>query len=235
MSLRFGLIASTLVLGVAGPPAVDAQERVYAVASPAELELEVGASFQLTAEIQGTADEGAASEVRWFAADEGVTVTDDGVVTAVRPGESRVAAMFRGQPSWVTIRVPRLEPARIEARVAGPVYAGATAALHLEAYTEPGTAVDDAEFAFASADPGVATVDGAGRVLGHGPGQTVITVSAGDASTRVDVTVEPNAAEEYELVASGDVSSLSTGDVAAFRLVGRDGAAARSPSRRSGA
>lgn len=207
---------------VAGAVPLEAQERVYAVASPAELELEVGASFQLTAQIQGTAEEGAASEVRWFAADDGVTVTAEGVVTAVRPGESRVAAMFRGQPSWVTIRVPRLEPARIEARVAGPVYAGATAALDVAAYTEMGAAVEDSDFEFTSADPAVATVDNAGRVLGHGPGQTVITVSAGDASTRVDVTVEPNAAEEYELAASADPGSLSTGDVAAFRLVGRD-------------
>ncbi|WP_420449167.1 hypothetical protein [Candidatus Palauibacter sp.] len=226
MSLRSALLASTFALGaaVAVPAALTAQEQAHAVASPAELELEVGASFQLTAEIRGTADEGAASEVRWFAADDGVTVTPEGLVTAVRPGESRVAAMFRGQPSWVTISVPRLEAERIEARVVGPLYAGATAALHVVAYTELGGAVEDIEFAFASADPGVATVDGAGRVLGHGPGQTVVTVSAGAAATEVEVTVQPNPAEDYELVAAGDVSSLSTGDVAVFRLLGRAGA-----------
>ena len=222
MSLRSTLLASALVLGVAGPSPVAAQERVYAVASPAELELEVGASFQLTAQIQGTAEAGAASEVRWFAADDGVTVTAEGMVTAVRPGESRVAAMFRGQPSWVRIIVPRLEADRIEARVAAPVYAGATAALDVAAWTEMGGAVEDAEFEFASADPAIATVDNAGRVLGHGPGRTVLTVSAGTAATEVEVTVRPNPAEDYELVASGDVSALSTGDVAAFRLLGRD-------------
>ena len=223
---RHGLLASALasalLLGVAGSPPIHAQERVYAVASPAELELEVGASFQLSAEIQGTAEEGAASEVRWFAADDGVTVTAEGMVTAVRPGESRVAAMFRGQPSWVRIVVPRLEADRIEARVAGPVYAGATAALDVAAWTEMGGAVEDVEFEFASADPAIATVDNAGRVLGHGPGRTVLTVSAGAAATEVEVTVRPNPAEDYELVASGDVSALSTGDVAAFRLLGRD-------------
>ena len=226
MSIRSALLASTLALGVsvADPPSLTAQERTYAVASPAELELEVGASFQLTAEIQGTAEEGAAAEVRWFAADDGVTVTSEGMVTAVRPGESRVAAMFRGQPSWVRITVPRLEAGRIEARVADPVYAGATAALHVDAYTELGGAVEDIEFEFASADPGVATVDEAGRVFGHAPGQTVLTVSAGAATMEVEVTVQPNPAEDYELVASGDVSSLATGDVAAFRLLGRGGA-----------
>lgn len=224
MSLRSGFLAlaSVLVLGVAGSPPLHAQERVYAVASPAELELEVGASFQLSAEIQGTAEEGAASEVRWFAADDGVTVTAEGMVTAVRPGESRVAAMFRGQPSWVRIVVPRLAADRIEARVAGPVYAGATAALDAAAWTAMGAAVEDVEFEFASADPAIATVDNAGRVLGHGPGRTVLTVSAGAAATEVEVTVRPNLAEDYELVASGDVSALSTGDVAAFRLLGRD-------------
>lgn len=223
MSLRSALLVSVCVIGVAGPPTVTAQERAYAVVLPAELELEVGASFQLGAEIRGTAEEGAAGEVRWFAADDGVTVTAEGIVTALRPGESRVAAMFRGQPSWVTIIVPRLEAGRIEARVAGPVYAGATAALLLDAYTELGGAVEDVEFDFTSSDPAIATVDAAGRVLGREPGQAAITVSAGDASTRVDVTVMPNPAEDYELVASGDVSSLSTGDVAAFRLMGRDG------------
>ena len=226
MSLRSGLLASALasalLLGVAGSPPIHAQERVYAVASPAELELEVGASFQLTAEIQGTAEEGAASEVRWFAADDGVTVTAEGMVTAVRPGESRVAAMFRGQPSWVRIVVPRLEADRIEARVAGPVYAGATAALDVGAWTAMGGAVEDIEFEFASADPAIATVDNAGRVLGHGPGRTVLTVSAGAAATEVEVSVRPNPAEDYELVASADVSALSTGDVAAFRLHGRE-------------
>ncbi|WP_419861673.1 hypothetical protein [Candidatus Palauibacter sp.] len=223
MSLRSTLLTSALVLGVSGPSPVHAQERVYAVASPAELELEVGASFHLTAEIQGTAEEGAASEVRWFAADDGVTVTAEGMVTAVRPGESRVAAMFRGQPSWVRIIVPRLAADRIEARVAGPVYAGATAALDVGAWTAMGAAVEDVEFEFASTDPAIATVDNAGRVLGHGPGRTVLTVSAGAAATEVEVTVRPNPAEDYELVASGDVSALSTGDVAAFRLLGRDG------------
>ena len=223
MSLRSALFVS-IFAAAAGPPVLAAQERVYAVASPAELELEVGASFQLTAEIQGTAEEGAASEVRWFAADDGVTVTAEGMVTAVRPGESRVAAMFRGQPSWVRIVVPRPEADRIEARVAGPVYAGATAALDVGAYTEMDTAVEGIEFEFTSADPAIATVDNAGRVLGHGPGQTVLTVSAGPAATAVEVTVRPNPAEDYELAASGDVSALSTGDVAAFRLVGRDAA-----------
>ncbi len=213
--------ATVIAVGLAAP--LSAQERVYAVASPAELELEVGVSFQLSAEIQGTAEEGAASEVRWFAADDGVTVTAEGLVTAVRPGESRVAAMFRGQPSWVRIVVPRLEADRIEARVAGPVYAGATAALDVGAWTAMGGAVEDVEFEFASADPAIATVDNAGRVLGHVPGRTVLTVSAGAAATEVEVTVRPNPAEDYELVASGDVTSLSTGDVAAFRLLGRDG------------
>ena len=225
MSLRPALLASTFAacVAISGPPALTAQERVYAVASPAELELEVGMSFQLRAAIQGTAEEAAASEVRWFAADDGVTVTAEGIVTAVRPGESRVAAMFRGEPSWVRIIVPRLEADRIEARVAGPVYAGATAALDLGAYTALGAAAEDIEFEFASADPAVATVDDAGRVLGHAPGQTALTVSAGAATAEVEVTVRPNPAEDYELVASEDVSSLSTGDVAAFRLLGRDG------------
>ena len=222
MSLRTALLASALVLSVADPSPVAAQERAYAVASPPEVELEVGASFQLTAEIHGAAGEEEAAEVRWFVADDGVTVSGDGLVTAVRPGESRVAAMFRGQPSWVTIRVPRLAAARIEARVAGPVYVGATAALELAAFTALGGAVEDIEFNFASSDPAIATVDGVGRVLGHEPGQTAITVSAGDALTRVEVTVMPNAAEDYELVTSGDVSALSTGDVAAFRLLGQD-------------
>ena len=86
-----------------------------------------------------------------------------------------------------------------------------------------GGAVEDVEFEFASADPAIATVDNAGRVLGHVPGRTVLTVSAGAAATEVEVTVRPNPAEDYELVASGDVTSLSTGDVAAFRLLGRDG------------
>ena len=225
MSLRPALLASTFAacVAISGPPALTAQERVYAVASPAELELEVGMSFQLSAAIQGTAEEAAASEVRWFAADDGVTVTAEGIVTAVRPGESRVAAMFRGEPSWVRIIVPRLEADRIEARVAGPVYAGATAALDLGAYTALGAAVEDIEFEFASADLAVATVDDAGRVLGHAPGQTALTVSAGAATAEVEVTVRPNPAEDYELVVSEDVSALSTGDVAAFRLLGRDG------------
>ena len=229
MSLRPALFASVFALGLAAQPALAAQERTYAVASPAELELEVGASFQLAAEIRGLAAEGAEAEVRWFAADDGVTVTAEGIVTAVRPGESRVAAMFRGQPSWVTIRVPRLEADRIEARVGGPVYVGTTAALELSAYTELGNAVEDIEFAYASADPGIATVDDAGRVLGQAPGQTVLTVSAGDAAARVEVAVRSNPAEDYELVASEDVSSLSTGDVAAFRLLGRDGAGGEIP------
>ena len=53
MSLRSTLLTSALVLGIAGPTPAIGQERAYAVASPAELELEVGASFQLTATLHG--------------------------------------------------------------------------------------------------------------------------------------------------------------------------------------
>ncbi|WP_420463995.1 Ig-like domain-containing protein [Candidatus Palauibacter sp.] len=223
MSLRSPLLASALVLATAGAPPAHAQERVQVVVSPTELELEVGASFQLTAEIHGAEGEDARAEVRWFAPGDGVTVSNDGTVTAIRPGESRVAAMFRGQPSWVTVRVPRLRAARIEARVAGPVYVGTTAPLEIDAYTELGDRVENAEFRHATSEPTTATVDASGRVLGHRPGRTTLTISAGDAEAQVEVTVEPNPAEDYELVASGDVSSLSTGDVAALQVIGRDG------------
>lgn len=212
LSLTAGLIAST--------SAIEAQERLRVVITPAELELSVGESATLSARVLDASGNEMDVDVRWLAPGDVLSVTDAGAVTALRPGEGRVAAMVQGQPTWVTVRVPDLPADRIEAAVLGPIYVGTTTPLQIAAFTQLDEALTGVDYSFVSAEPLVATVDGSGRVLGHRPGRTFVTISAGNAARQLEVEVLANPAQSYELIAGDDTEALRTGDVITLRLRG---------------
>ncbi len=195
-----------------------AQEVARVVLTPSSLELAVGESRALSADLRGADGQSIEGRVTWFAAGDAVTVSRDGVVTAEQPGEGRVAALYEGRPTWLTVRVAQLPADRLEARIGGPVYVGLTTPIQIDAYTTRGERLDHVDLSFSVADRAVAEIDAAGRILGNSPGQTTVTVNAGRSDTQIQVTVEPDAAEGYELEVASDTEGLRTGDVVFLRL-----------------
>jgi len=197
---------------------LQAQDAARIVITPSSLELAVGESHALVARVQGPDGNVLDARVVWFATGDAVSVSNEGVVTAQKPGDARVAALYRGRPSWVMVHVAQLPADRIEARVGGRIYAGVTSPIHVEAYTELGDRLDDVDPIFRVTESAVVEIDAAGRILGKNPGQTIVTVSAGRAVTQFRVTVERSTAQDYELEVISDAEDLETGDVVFLRL-----------------
>ncbi len=199
-----------------------AQEQVVVTAVPAEAIIEVGGTVQLTAQVQGAGDDvDVDGEARWFVENpELATVSEDGVVTGLRPGVARVAAIFRGRAGWSTVRVLPLPAARLEVRALGPVMAGTTTPFVVQAWNRLDQPLEEVPFTTTVEDPAIASITG-DRILGSTPGTTTVTFQDGDAETTLDIQVGDNPASEYELLASSDTDGLRTGDVVAFRFAGR--------------
>src|SRR5690606_4333517 len=135
--------------------------------TPAALELAVGESRTLTArglDAQGRAI--ADAVVLWLSSNIDIVVVDEaGVITAVRPGQARFAAVVNGVAAIGTVTVPPLPPASIElALPGGDVQAGASAPLTVAVRTRLGDLLPDAALTFTSSDEAVARVDATGRV-----------------------------------------------------------------------
>src|SRR5690606_20987568 len=122
------------VPGLAQEPARPAAVEV----TPATLELAVGEARSLSARgLDAVGRSIAGAIVRWFSANPDVAVVDEaGVVTAVRPGEARIAAVVNGVAAFATVAVPELPPASIELTLpGGAVPAGASAPLAVAGWT----------------------------------------------------------------------------------------------------
>ena len=193
--------------------------------TPAPAELEVGGT--VTHELAAFAEDGSRvepGEVRWLALTPTLLeVSDEGVVSALRPGPARLAVVVDGRTFFFDIRVPALPPHDVAGEPAGPVFVGAYTPLRVRVTNALGDPLEDADVAYASADPSVATVDEEGRIAGVRPGETSIRIVAGDAEATVPVRVAANPATSFEIVASAD--AVRTGDVVRLRVegVGPDG------------
>jgi uncharacterized protein YjdB len=124
-----------------------------------------------------------------------VSVTEGGLATAVAPGTARLEAVFGSLVSGVDVEVRQL-PASVELSPSSlSVVEGDAATLVAEVRDARENAFVPASIAWTSADPGVATVDGSGRVEGLTPGETLITAQAGEVSASVPVVVSRRPAQ----------------------------------------
>ena len=158
---------------------------------------------------------------RWFSPDEEVLVIDnEGVATAVWPGEIRLAATVAGVPGYATVIVEPRRPASVVARL--PVEAvllGTSVPLDVTVRASKGEVLREVSIDYKSDDRKIASVDDEGRIVGHALGTTTLTVSAGEAMTTVAVQVAPNPAVSYQ-VAQNRIT-VRTGDVVRFRVQAR--------------
>ena len=199
-----------LLAGVqAGPDRIDLD--------PARMTLDVGDAVAVTATVLA-ADGAVLAEapVRWIAMNPEVAAVDqEGRVTAVSPGEARVAARSGNVMSFAAVVVRALPVAEIEAALPlATLLAGTSAPLRVVARGGDGESVTDPALTFSSSDETVVRVDAGGRVYARGAGSAVVTVAAGAVSASVAVTVEGGELGAVEVTPAG--ASVRTGDVVRF-------------------
>lgn len=229
------LVTGAIAWGASASPAA-AQEGVDRIeARPASLELRAGTSAALEITAYGTeGDVLADPELRFAVPREGLAY-EDGRVRALRRGEYEIAVTAVGaagerEPARVVVPVSVGWPAvdRIEiAPAAGRLYAGTTLLHRGVAFHADDSRRPEAELAWSTSDPSVATVDRFGAVTAHAPGSVRITAGLEGVRAAVEHEVRPLPATDLEIV--GGAREARTGDVLTFRARAADGAGDRVP------
>ena len=221
------MLTSPLLAAIAALQAAPAQQVAPARVDPepARIALEAGESAVVEAAVfgaEGSVLDGMA--VTWLAlAPEVAQVDQDGRVTAVSPGEARVAARAGNAMGFVTVVVRALPVAEIVAALpSATLVAGTSAPLRVHATDDAGEAVRAPSLIFASSDPRVAEVDATGRVFARTPGRAEIAVDAGGARSVVQVEVRDGSLDGLRVVPQG--AEVRTGDVVRFEAQVRDAA-----------
>ncbi len=188
---------------------------------PSSLILDAGETVTVTATVRDA--DGAAladAPVRWIAMTPEVAVVDQaGQVTAVSPGEARVAARSGNVMAFATVVVRALPVAAIEAALpVAELVTGTSAPVAVVARGPDGEAVGAPAVDFLSSDEAVATVDALGRVHARSAGRAAITVSSGQARATVSVSVREGEPGPVAVVPAA--AEARTGDVVRFRAEG---------------
>jgi hypothetical protein len=192
---------------------------------PAELQLEVGETIQLDAEVVDAQGQVLPdTSVVFYSRDrEAVRVTRGGEVTARQPGQYTLIAMRPGddqsdritQPIPVTVPQPPIERLDL-ANAPSELYAGTQEPLTVRAVDASGT-VRDVVVDVESSDPSIASVNALNHVVGHQEGEVTITARAEGVRAETTVRVMPNPVAQLEL--RGGQSVARTGDVLTYEAV----------------
>ena len=188
---------------------------------PSSLTLDAGETVTVAAAVR---DETGAvlddATVLWIAMNPDVAQVDQsGAVTAVSPGEARIAARSGNVMSFAAVVVRALPVAALEASLPTPaLVTGTSAPVRVGATGQDGEAVPGPSLSFSSSDESVAGVDGGGRVYARRAGQAVVTVSSGGARATVTVDVRDGDPGRVEITPSE--IRARTGDVIRFEARG---------------
>lgn len=128
---------------------------------------------------------------QWASSAPGVVSVSNGLIRAIAPGTATITARIGGREGAVPVTVAEEPISRIDlsnGNVALTV-GDAPVALTATARTASNRTLA-ASFAWTSANPSVARVDGNGLVTAVAPGSTTITASAGNQSAVASVSVE---------------------------------------------
>ncbi len=192
----------------AGPDRIDLD--------PSRLTLDAGETATVTATVRDQAGAVLDETVVWIAMTPEVAQIDQaGVVTAIAPGEARIAARAANVMSFAAVVVRALPVAALAASLPAPILVtGTSAPIGVVATGPDGETVLAPSLSFSSSDEAVAGVDGSGRVYARGAGQATVAVSAGGVGAAVEVEVRDGDPGAVRL-APAEVNAR-TGDVIRF-------------------
>ena len=206
---------------------LSAEDMVIRV-TPPELTLEVGKSTRLVAKVVDIGGRPIAdAKVFFFSrARRAVRVTQDGEVTARRPGKFQVVVRAvlkgkRGPSATVKINIPHPAPAKVEFKdAANQVFVGTRVRMAAIVIDTAGMLRSDVDPELASNDVAVATIDRFGFVSAHAPGQATLIAKAEGLQAEHTVEVVANPVTALVLTASRD--DARTGDVITFATTTSD-------------
>ena len=207
MSARFsaGFSALGLVASLGCGSETTGAGDVLAVASveisPPELALVAGTTAQLNATPKTSSGIAVPNrQATWSTDDPGIaTVSDQGLVSAVGAGATRINARVDGVSASIPVDVsPKgvatvtLAPSQVSLLV------GETRNLTVTARSQDGETLPGRPATFVSDNPEIATVSDAGQVTAVGPGLTVITATVEGKSGTANVAVNALPATQLE-------------------------------------
>ena len=226
------MIALSLVLAAAlqqqTPQAEPLDARI--VVRPANVEIQVGDSVRLTADVRDPAGNAIPNARVVFRAAGGSfegTVDSTGLVVGGATGTIpvTVVAVVEGKrPALerVAVRVVPGPAARVSiANAPRRLVIGQTIGLRARSYSALGDPRDD-RLTWRSSAPGVARVDGNGTITAVAPGRATITASAGDVRATAVVEVPAGRVASVRVVA--DAREAREGDVVRFTATARTAA-----------
>jgi hypothetical protein len=211
---------SALVLTALAQGAVPRVARVEATPDSVTIEVDQSATLRVQAWDSGGATIDP-SRLQFFSPDGDIaTVDSTGLISAHRPGQVTLLVGRRGVFARVSVTVPQLPPATIELSLPGSIEVpvGTSAPFQVTAVTRLGDVIP-AVIDWRTDDPALATVDAAGRLWAHGPGDVVVTALADEAMAEHKVTLVPNRATAYRIVPP-EPGHVRTGDVVRLHVEG---------------
>lgn len=225
------LLFAAAVLSCGGSTATDSVAPVApgrtatVVVTPSASSLAIGTKLALQAHAQDPSGQVVPdASIFWSSSDTTIaTVSSAGVVTARAPGTAQIAASAGGQSAVATLTVIPVPVASLAVVPGtGTVTVGSRIGLTAVAYDANGGSLTGRQVVWASAVPGVATVDAAGVVTGIAAGTATITATSEGKSGSAAITVTLVSVASVSL-SPGSVS-LTVGQTAALAVTAHDGA-----------
>lgn len=208
-SSRLVPVFAAALLLACNDPSTASNARVAAIeVSPATLNLTPGTAGALTA--QATSEDGtllSPVQVHWSTENSAIaTVSMQGVVTAVAPGRTQIAASRNGVSGVASVVVNALPPVLLRVTPAATaLQVGATVALNAQVLDASGRVLSMTP-TWTCDRTSVATVSSNGTVTAVNPGNAVITASAGGITGTAVISVQPAAVASVSVApASGTV------------------------------
>lgn len=224
-ALAFGLLAATLHVSACSDPVATTVSVASVDVTPATSSVRAGGTVVLVAKPKDAA--GAAVDVRtltWSSSNKTVaTVSASGVVSALAPGEARIAVSALGKSATAVITVTAREvasvvvtPATVSMRV------GVTAPLQAQTLDSDGQPLTGRVTTWTSSNNAIATVNAQGVVTGVSVGAATITATSEGRAGQAAVTVTLTPVQT--VVVSPAVDTLAVGTERAHTAVLRDAA-----------
>ncbi len=213
MRLRLGGALLALACTNATLPDVPATAIAAVVVDPPASTIVVGSALPLQAQVQDAGGALVAStSVTWTVRDPVVaSVSTSGVVTALAPGTTLIAANVNGRSGIATITVQKVPVASVGVRPSRvELVIGARTQLTAVAYDAAQNVVGDRAVVWSSSSESVVTVDASG---------TITAVSAGTAV--VTGTIDGKSEGATVVVSAGPVASVSVTPGAVAMIAGQ--------------